>query len=633
MLIGMYATGRGLLPTLQLLGTPRLGKLLLESVRAALLAYLALEGQTTRARLTRLLWPFQPPKRARNNLAQQLVRLRRVYPEACIVGEDPLSLAEELAVDVRLLEGACARGDYGAAIQHTGELLAGFEFDEEDPEDGDEFQREELHRWLCTRRDRLRDLQCEAFLRQIQQMEEQRRLPEALDLARQLCALADTKEEAWHAVMRLHHELGDRTAALGAYEECKSVLRRRVDVEPSEKVRQLARRIERQSSSPPVSPHPSQRPLPAEVICPPQLVGRGREWAQMEEAFAQGKPIFLLGEPGVGKSRLISDFANSKGKWIRLGARPGDREVPYASHVRNGRRLLQQRKADGRPPLPGWVVEALAPLLPELGVDRPPPVAQQDQTRLFDAATELFRDTCRDMALVVFDDGQYIDQPSFDMGMYIHNQLWIPGDGLPKYGPFPPIINGYRGSAIQPRWLEMIRGMVDLGLVALLEVKPLDAPAVAQLLRSLEIPGLEALAGEFARYTGGNPLYIVETVKHLLATGWRPEAGKSTLSLSDPVRQIIRRRLKALSPAALEVARVIAVAQANTSLDVVAAVLEVRPVDLVEPCRELEEQGVLSQEWFTHDVLGEVLLEDTPELARASLRKRLDEHRPKSRAG
>ncbi|HEY8212230.1 MAG TPA: hypothetical protein VIG99_32330, partial [Myxococcaceae bacterium] len=70
---------------------------------------------------------------------------------------------------------------------------------------------------------------------------------------------------------------------------------------------------------------------------------------------------------------------------------------------------------------------------------------------------------------------------------------------------------------------------------------------------------------------------------------------------------------------ALEIAWIIAVAGNNTSAGVVAAKLGVRPLDLREAYRELEDEGVLVDDWFSHDVLREVLLEDIPEHLRRSL--------------
>jgi hypothetical protein len=232
------------------------------------------------------------------------------------------------------------------------------------------------------------------------------------------------------------------------------------------------------------------------------------------------------------------------------------------------------------------------------------------------------------MDIIVFDDGQYMDGSSFDLGIYMHNTIWLGREeGAPGGKPFPPFITGFRGRALEPRWRDTIQDLLGTGLVASVEVKPLAAPQVAELLCGMGVPELEARADEFTRYTGGNPLYIVETVRHLLLTGHRPGPQPSILTVADPVRRIIHARLKTLSSGALDICRVIAVAQTNLSLEVVSGVLGLSLLDLAEPYRELEEGDILRQEWFTHDLLGEVLLDEIPGPVQDSLRRRIEECR------
>ncbi|MCV4600526.1 hypothetical protein OFC63_31355, partial [Escherichia coli] len=78
----------------------------------------------------------------------------------------------------------------------------------------------------------------------------------------------------------------------------------------------------------------------------------------MERAWAEGKLVFVKGDPGVGKTRLVTDFLNSKGGYIRLEARPGDTGVPYSSNFRHLRAILAKYPHE---PLPPWVRQALAP--------------------------------------------------------------------------------------------------------------------------------------------------------------------------------------------------------------------------------------------------------------------------------
>ena len=71
----------------------------LERRDAGVLAYLALEGKTPRARLLELLWPDVGREAARNHLRQRLHRLKRAVGADLVEGAELLSLAPEVTVD------------------------------------------------------------------------------------------------------------------------------------------------------------------------------------------------------------------------------------------------------------------------------------------------------------------------------------------------------------------------------------------------------------------------------------------------------------------------------------------------------------------------------------------------------
>ena len=87
---------------LQLLGAPRLivaegAARPLNRADAALLALLAIEGPTSRARAIGLLWPDSDEPAARNALRQRLFRLRRTAGADLIDAAEWLSLAPGVA--------------------------------------------------------------------------------------------------------------------------------------------------------------------------------------------------------------------------------------------------------------------------------------------------------------------------------------------------------------------------------------------------------------------------------------------------------------------------------------------------------------------------------------------------------
>src|SRR4030095_15646865 len=113
----------------------------LERRDAALLAYLAIEGQAPRATLLELLWPDVQREAARNHLRQRLYRLRRAVGIELVEGSELLALADGIEVDLR---------DAGAS---SSEVLAGLDYAEFPQFDA----------WLTNQRARMRRVHCDAL--------------------------------------------------------------------------------------------------------------------------------------------------------------------------------------------------------------------------------------------------------------------------------------------------------------------------------------------------------------------------------------------------------------------------------------------------------------------------------------
>lgn len=596
-------------------GTPRY----LERKTAALLAYLALEGATVRWRLAGLLWPESPEATARNNLRQLLRRLKEVAGVPCVEGREPLRLSPGLAVDAALLVVAHETGAREQVAAFAGELLEGHAYDD----------CAALDEWLGMWRLRLRRMRFEALDAQVQRLEQQEgQLPLALEAARRLVDLEPTSEEAHQHVMRLLHRLGDRVGALAAWQQCREVLRRELDVEPSESTRQLARDIERHEAGHRLPARPSKRAVPLAVLHPPVLAGRSREWEQLEEAWAARRNIFVEGEAGIGKSRLLSDFARAKGRWVLLAARPGDLHLPYATHTRSVRALLALSPHVHLEP---WVRRELSRMMPELDPQaRLGPPQPEDKPRFYAAVCAFLRDTVSDLDSIFFDDAHYIDPDSAELGLHVQTHFMEES----ARGRFPLILHAHRPFEHDVSWKrDIIESGISAGVQVHIPVGWLSPQDVREMLRGMGVPGLEEMAEELASYAGGNPLFIVETVRHLLESSTFDGRFPKGMPPPGRVRSVIEQRLAKLPPEALRLARVFAVAQTDFSAELAADVLEV-PVDaLHEPWKQLEEAHVFRGRWFTHDVVGEVLQAAMPEPIRSSLLERIARSREGLAAG
>ena len=94
-----------------------------------------------------------------------------------------------------------------------------------------------------------------------------------------------------------------------------------------------------------------------------------------------------------------------------------------------------------------------------------------------------------------------------------------------------------------------------------------------------------------ARHTGGNPLFILETLNALLTQEQARLTGNvANLPAPGSVGQLIERRLGQLSAAALRLARVAALAGQDFSVELAAQVLGSHPLDLTEAWLEFAGQ-------------------------------------------
>jgi DNA-binding SARP family transcriptional activator len=584
---------------LQLAASPRVvdadGRSVTLAVRdAALLAWLALEGPTSRVRLAQLLWPESDPEAARNALRQRLFQLRRQLSADLVAGTTTLELAVGVTHD--LTDSDSVLGDTGHAFSA------------------------ELDAWLAQQRGRRRARLSHSLVEFSELAEHSGDFADALAHAQELLTLEPLSEAAHRRVIRLHYLGGDRAAALLAFDHCEQVLKDEVGAAPSHETLALLATVSAARSA---SLPSTAQAVPASVLRPPRSIGRDAERRALARAIDEAALVLLVGEAGMGKSRLIADLletadtavAQAVPRVVAVGARPGDAAVPYAVVARWLRALLL---------LPGVEPSAaqrddLARVLPELGPAKARPGAD-DRSRLHSAAQALLaRAVQQGLRAVVIDDLQYADTPSVEL---LH-----------------PLVGGAACGwivAMRPNELgAAARALVDAHAgstqAVTLQLQALDADAIAVLLDSLTLEGIggTAQAASLRQHTGGNPLYLLETLKLALAARGTvalvPLSGKGAAGSvadragaivwprADNVQRLIQQRLLRLTPLALKLARCAALAGQDLSPPLAAEVLGLRPLDLADAWAELETAQVLRGSGFAHDLIAESALALVPQ--------------------
>jgi len=548
---------------------------------ALLLAWLALEGPTPREKLVTLLWPDSSGDAARNALRQRLFRLRKQVGVDVVTGSTALALAPGVQHD----------------LSDTSALLG----DLRQPDSP------ELDAWLARRRASQRaSVQREREAR-IDILEAAGDTAAALPLAQAMLDAEALSEAAHRRVMRLHYLRGDRAAAMLAFDRCEQILKHEVGTGPSPETLALLATIE-QAAPVEGSPRPRSA-VPAAMLRPPRLIGRDAELLALSRGLDNGHVVVLVGEAGMGKSRLLQALAAQQPALLHSSGRPGDPLVPYATIARALRQLLDRDPAAADPALR----RQLAPLLPELAADAPPmPAALQPP--LARPVLALLQQASRSVHTLALDDLHFADDATLEL---LQGLLTAPRDS--QTAPLRWCL-GLRPPAAGSRLQALLDALATAGPHTRLVLQPLSVLQVAELIDSLGLPSSTGISGDSTaallhQRTGGNPLFALETLKLAWSEG-ALQGGNDPPGLPHPesLSQLIGQQLSRLSPPALQLARVAAVAGVDFGIALAEALLSRSALELADAWAELEGQNVLRGDAFSHDLIHDAVLQGLPVL-------------------
>jgi predicted ATPase/DNA-binding CsgD family transcriptional regulator len=281
----------------------------------------------------------------------------------------------------------------------------------------------------------------------------------------------------------------------------------------------------------------------------PVLVGREAETARLTEVFKRargGEPAAVLigGEAGVGKTRLVDEFAMvavADGARVLTGhcLELGEEGLPFAPFTAALRELLRR---DG-PAAFGGHEQEFARLLPELGPVGPEPPTEVRRGYVFDLVAALFaRLTDGSAVVLIVEDLHWADRSTRDLLAYLVRSARPAGVMLVCTYRTDELHRGHPLRAFLAE-LDRVRGIDRL------DVNRLDRGGTAQILAHLL--GAEAsprLVDNIHDRAQGNPFFVEE-----LAVSADPDVGAD---LSDSLRDLLLARVDRLDETAQRVLRI-----------------------------------------------------------------------------
>jgi DNA-binding SARP family transcriptional activator len=593
----------------------------------ALLAYLAVRpGQAhARDKLAALLWADRGEAQARDSLRHTLMALRKVLParppslvvEGRAVALDPAAVDVDVVRFVSLVDAGTAEGLAQAAEVYQGDFLEGFVLREPSFEE-----------WLVAERERLRERALDALRRLLDLQHAARAIEPAIRTALRLLALDATQEAAHQALMRLYVQQGRRAAALRQYQTCVGVLQREIGIEPEVATRQLYQEIVQRRDEP-ARAHPASSKSPAEPVGRPRpgvrgesvavetpLIGRDTELDTLRNAFAEsqwgrGGVIAIIGEAGVGKSRLVAELARTAAEQdarVLLGrCYESEQMLPFGPWV-DALRAGQVVPED--PALlalePAWLAE-LARLFPEI-VAAGLPAPSDDARRLFESVVQVVRSVAaRQPVLLVLEDVHWADEMSLRLLSFLGRRV----QAWPVLAVATVREEELADADALRRALGELRGEDHFGELPL---SPLSRPDTSSLVRFLTVAGSEPstlarLEEQAWAASEGNPFVIVETVRALREGMTLQEP--ANLSLPQRVRDVIAGRLGRLSEGSRRLLSVAAVIGREFNFALLQRASGATDRDAAASVEELVRRrmlhGVDEGFDFTHDRIREVV--------------------------
>jgi DNA-binding SARP family transcriptional activator len=560
----------------------------------ALLVYLARSPGGTRRRehLVGLLWPDKDEAKARHSLNEACRAIRRgAGDDALATQADAIALSADcLTTDWRAAEAALEAGNpLKVAELWRGDFMEGFGIPDASPFE-DWLAAERLH-WRARFRD--------ALTAEAERLVREGDVVRGLALAARVLVFDPAAEAALRVAMTAEALAGAAPAALERFAGYAGWLARELGAEPAADLAQLATRIRTGARA-------GRAAVSGDEPPPPPLVGRGHALAAAARYLPRpgsgASVILVMGEPGLGRSRLVREIAMRAGlagavvtTTVCVAA---DADVPGTVLGDLLRRGLVDAAGFGG--APGEALTALAALEPGVAA-RYPGVAAT--ARALTTLGRAFGEAAAAVAeeaplLIAIDDAHLADDATLEA---------LPG--LLRAAARAPVtlLLSARTGPDMPAALSELRSRIGHDVAGVeLAADPLDDRSVEALVAAL-LPGYDAeqrerLVRRLRQETAGVPLFAVEILRALAASGatagvW-PAAGETTaqplpFKVPGAVTAALTLRVAALDADARDTLLGAAVAGERVDETVLAHVVAAAPADLERRLGVLERAGFL----------------------------------------
>jgi DNA-binding SARP family transcriptional activator len=606
----------------------------------ALIYYIAAQGgQATREKLLTFFWPDYERSAAQRTLRTMIHDLRKYLGEAIQVDDQNIALAPDTFIDVQ--DFSTAINSPSSDLQKLTEALKLYKGDFLDSfslSDSPQFDD-----WVASEQERYRLMAMHGFADLSHRHEAMRDYPAALESARRALAFNSFQEDLQRDVMRLLYLNGDRAGVIRQYQFLRKLLDEELGVPPMPETRALYDSIINDTFVPLTPDTPIQfstTNISAEKPLLP-LLGRDVELETLKNQLDSGKLILLEGEPGIGKTRLISELIalQTQGQASAFVLRGTSYELeqglPYQPIVDALRKLLIQLEGTslvGRLNLESiWLTE-LSRLLPELLTQLPhipAPTLPADERRLWEALHQFIRALIQYGKVWLFlDDLHWADAATIAWLGYLIRNLSSPSLNL---------LATSRPLEGQTDLIKLLQVLSREDRLVQIQLSVLPESVMQKMAVVLSQKNNELLSDWLIKNAEGNPFFITELVRYAQGIGLLKKDGALDMELLNlspaipaTIQNLIESRLLKLSENARRLLHIAAIIGREFDFELAKQVTSMSEIETLDAVDELQTAHLikpLADEKFVfdHSLTMEVSLNDMNETRRRYLHRRAAE--------
>jgi DNA-binding SARP family transcriptional activator len=604
-------------------------------VNRAVLFYLASAGQPiSRNALLTLFWPEHTEISARARLRETLSRLGKTLP-GCI-DADPVRVTlnftkvyvdqlhfEAILKDVGSLPWQISKDEplppaIYKKLREGVELWRGPRFIH-----GEDFPASvELENWHSLTNQRLEH----QYVRLLERLSQHARLvnnpEECLQLSRRALFIDQLSEE-WHAhLLECLIAMGRWNEGLEHFAFMESLFRKEHLLPISSHLKSLREQLKKSVNSEKIIDQEPDWNLRVNIMTP--FVGRKQILEELQHAYHQGGGVFILGESGLGKTRVMQEFCGRVSTYSRVllaNCRSGEAVLPFQPFIELLREnVLPEEWANLSP---SWISQ-LSLLLPELQenssqilIQLPshenPPSSFEARSQLMEAIRQILIIMGHTRKLLFcLDDAHWSDDASLSTVAYLINR--------------PPFDTGLliiaaRQEEHSPALEVLLNNLQQARSARILRLPYLDYNEIAELVAYVtgSLPK-ESLVTQLTQETGGNPLFLLEKLRAMQEFhSAEPDKVIEDIPITLSLRNVISSRLRTLSQTAYQIIQVAAIIGVEFSPELVALASGSPSVTVNQALEELTSHQLIEPDFrpphevryhFIHSSIREVLNEE-----------------------